>query len=88
MCTCTIGYVKIHRACDLRTGEIKPTKTKWTRDVPIPDALVPLLVAMMAEVGETGRLIRSDDPKRKVAHACRPSKTSPRRCGSTSYAPR
>lgn len=66
------GYVNIHRACDLRTGEIKPTKTKRSRPVPIPDALVPLLVAMMAEAGGKGRLIRSDDPKRKVAHGLPP----------------
>src|SRR5262249_35815974 len=61
------GYVDIHRAVDLRTGEIKPTKTKRTRKVPIKPALVPLLTAFV-EAYRTGPLIRSDAPNREIDH--------------------
>ncbi len=60
------GYVSIHRAVDLRTGDVKPTKTKHTRKVPIPLALRPLLERLIKEAPAAGRLIRSTHANRKV----------------------
>jgi integrase len=65
------GYVFIHRAVDLRTGEIKPTKTKRTRKVPIKPALVPLLSQFVAAY-RTGPIIRSEAENREIEHGLPP----------------
>jgi integrase len=45
------GYVHVHQAFDLQSGELKSTKTGTTRKVPIKLELRPLLETMKTEVG-------------------------------------
>lgn len=60
-------YVHVHQAMDQRTGRIKATKTGVTRKVPIRRALRPLLVCLKSEAPSSGRVVRSDSPKRGEA---------------------
>jgi hypothetical protein len=51
------GYVLIHRAVDGHTGDVKSTKTKDVRKVPIERALLPLLAKMHEEAGGEGKVV-------------------------------
>ena len=66
------GYVHVHQALDLRTGEIKPTKTKHTRKVPIHPSLGPLLAAMLQECGGEGRVVQHDHANKEAEHGFPP----------------
>ncbi len=66
------GYVFIHKAVDLRTGDVKPTKTKRTRKVPIKPALVPLLEQMVEAAGKKGPIVRSSATNREIEHGLPP----------------
>ncbi len=67
-----LGYLSIHQALDLRTGEVGPTKTKHTRKVPIRPALVPLLDAIRAETGGEGRVVQHDHANKDAQHGFPP----------------
>lgn len=75
-----LGYVYIHQALDLRTGELKSTKTKHTRKVPIHPSLAPLLEAMAQK---TGRVLQNTHPNKDAEHGFPPLKTSRPRCAIT-----
>jgi len=62
------GFVHIHQALNLRTGETKSTKTGHTRKVPIPDALYPLLERMRG----TGRVIKHSHANKSAEHGFPP----------------
>ncbi len=51
------GYVLIHQSVDGHTGEVKSTKTKDVRKVPIERALLPLLAKMHGEAGGEGKVV-------------------------------
>jgi integrase len=52
-----LGYVQVHQALDSDTKEVRATKTKDMRKVPIEPALVPLLEAMHEESGGKGPVV-------------------------------
>jgi len=56
------GYILIHQAIDSETGEVKSTKTKDTRKVPIERNLYPLLQQMHEEAGGEGKVITAMPP--------------------------
>jgi integrase len=66
------GYVYIHQALDLRSGEVKATKTGYTRKVPIHPSLVPLLAAMRKESGGAGRVVQHDHENKSAEHGFPP----------------
>lgn len=66
------GYVHVHQALDMRTGKVKPTKTKVTRRVPIPLALRPLFAALRDESGARGRVIQNVHPNKEAEHGFPP----------------
>ncbi|MGA2448107.1 MAG: site-specific integrase [Polyangiaceae bacterium] len=51
------GYILIHQSADADTGELKSTKTKDVRKVPIEKELLPLLRKMHGEAGGEGRVV-------------------------------
>jgi integrase len=66
------GYVHVHRAIDLRSAHVKPTKTKRTRKVPIKLAIRPLLTRLVKSAGKTGPLIRFEHANKKQKHGLPP----------------
>lgn len=67
-----LGYVNVHQALDLKTGEIGPTKTKHTRKVPIPPALAPMLAAMFTESAGAGRVVQHEHDNKTSDHGLPP----------------
>lgn len=65
------GYVLVHQALDAKTGEVKPTKTKDVRKVPIEPALLPLLRRMHDEAGGEGRVVGAMPPREELARRLR-----------------
>lgn len=63
-------YVHVHRACDER-GNVKPTKTRDTRRVPIEPSLVPLLERMREMAHGEGRVITSMPRREELAERLR-----------------
>jgi integrase len=55
------GVVHIHKSVDRKTGDVKTTKTKMTRRVPIEPSLAPLLRAMHDETKGQGRVSPVDE---------------------------
>jgi integrase len=66
------GYVHIHQSLDLRTGEVKETKTGITRKVPIHPSLRPLLEALHDEAGGIGRVVKHDHENKEAEHGFPP----------------
>lgn len=66
------GYVHIHQAMNLRTGEIKPTKTGITRKAPIRPSLAPLLADMRRETDGRGRVVVHDHENKEAEHGFPP----------------
>lgn len=60
------GYVLIHQSIDGKTGELKSTKTKDVRKVPIEPTLLPLLRRMHDECNGEGRVITLP-PREEIA---------------------
>jgi integrase len=65
------GYVLVHQSIDTNTGEVKSTKTKDVRKVPIEAALRPLLQQMHDEAGGEGRVVTSMPPAEEMAKRLR-----------------
>ena len=65
------GIVHIHRSADRRTGEVKSTKTKTARRVPIDPALRPLLEAMHADSKGEGRVSPVHETDKKLSRQLR-----------------
>ncbi|MFO0675295.1 MAG: site-specific integrase [Polyangiaceae bacterium] len=65
------GYVHVHQAIDSDTGEVKTTKTKDTRKVPIEATLMPLLVEMHRESKGEGRVVTAMPPRESLAERLR-----------------
>jgi integrase len=65
------GYVLIHQSVDADTGEVKPTKTKDVRKVPIEPALLPLLRKMHEEAAGEGRVVAAMPPREEWAERLR-----------------
>lgn len=65
------GYVLVHQAADSDTGEVKSTKTKDTRKVPIEPTLVPLLRKMVDEAAGDGRVVGAMPPREEWAERLR-----------------
>lgn len=61
------GLVHIHKSADRRTGDVKTTKTKTTRRVPIEPSLRPLLEAMHEECGGEGRVSPVEETDKKLS---------------------
>lgn len=51
------GYVLVHQSVDGKTGEVKSTKSKAVRKVPLEAALLPLLRRLHDEAGGEGRVV-------------------------------
>jgi integrase len=65
------GYVLIHQAVDSDTGEVKSTKTKDVRKVPIERELLPLLEKMHAQSKGEGRVVIAMPPSEEWAERLR-----------------
>lgn len=64
------GYVHVHRSVDER-GNVKATKTRDTRKVPIEPTLLPLLEAMRDAAGGEGRVVSAMPPIESLASRLR-----------------
>ncbi len=56
------GYALIHQAVDTETNEVKSTKTKDVRKVPLEAGIVPLLEEMHRDAGGEGRVVTAMPP--------------------------
>jgi hypothetical protein len=63
--------VRITKALDRRTGEMKTTKGKRNRNVPIEPEIAPLLEALKAELGDAGPLVPDMPSERDMARGLR-----------------
>jgi integrase len=67
------GYVHVHQAFDLQSGELKSTKTGTTRKVPIKLELRPLLETMKTEVGGKGLVVQNTHENKLAEHGMPPT---------------
>jgi integrase len=65
------GYVLVHQSVDSDTGEVKSTKTKDVRKVPIEPTLLPLLRKMVDEAAGEGRVVGTMPPQEEWAERLR-----------------
>lgn len=64
-------YILIHQAVDADSGDVKSTKTKDVRKVPIEPSLMPLLEHMRRESNGEGRVFFAMPPRESVAERLR-----------------